>query len=70
VSTSQDSAPAATPLSPSTKSVIAFPQIAKIPSAPTDAFNRITQLEEKVQTLEQEISDLKQQFANFRKQFE
>jgi len=55
---------------PSTKSVIAFPQTAKTSPAPSDAFTRIEQLEQKVQTLEQEISDLKQQFANFRKQFE
>jgi uncharacterized protein YceH (UPF0502 family) len=55
---------------PSTKSVIAFPQAAKIPSAPSDAFVRITNLEQKVQSLEQEISDLKQQLATFRKQFE
>ena len=54
----------------STKSVIAFPQSAKTLTPPTDAFNRITQLEQTIQTLEQEISDLKQQFANFRKQFE
>jgi hypothetical protein len=54
----------------STKSVIAFPQAAKILAPPSDAFDRITQLEQKVSTLQQEIIDLKQQLANLRKQFE
>jgi uncharacterized protein len=56
--------------SPSTKSVISFPQAAKNPAPPSDAFNRITNLEQQVSTLQQEISDLKQQLVTFRKQFE
>jgi uncharacterized protein len=55
--------PASTHAALTTKSVIAFPQAARISPAPPDAFDRIA-------NLEQEISDLKQQFANFRKQFE
>ena len=70
VPTPIESAPAAPSPSPSTKSVLAFPQTARTPAAPSDAIDRVTTLEQKVSTLEQEISDLKQQFANFRKQFD
>jgi uncharacterized protein YceH (UPF0502 family) len=59
-------------LSPSTKSVIAFPSSSAAPSpAPASfAVDRITSLEQKVSALQQEISELKQQLANFRNQFE
>jgi uncharacterized protein len=63
-------ASAASSLSPSAKSVIAFPQAAKIAAPPTSGNDRITHLEQKVSNLQQEIVDLKQQLANFRKQFE
>ncbi len=70
VSAPIESASAGPSPSPSTKSVIAFPQTTRTPTAPPDPIDRIATLEQKVQTLEQEISDLKQQFANFGKQFE
>ena len=56
--------------SPTTKSVIAFPQAARASSPLTSDADRIMQLEQKVSALQQEIADLKQQLATFRKQFE
>jgi uncharacterized protein len=70
IESSSTTASAPAHATPPTRSVIAFPQNAKAPSAMPDTVNYFTQLEQKVQTLQQEIADLKQQFANFRKQFE
>jgi uncharacterized protein YceH (UPF0502 family) len=60
----------ASSVSPTTKSVIAFPQAARMAAPPSGEIDRMTQLEQKVTALQQEIADLKQQLATFRKQFE